>query len=58
MNLRKVISVQLRSGGGGAIQTVGYSAAHISGSLVGVGVIVGVRVGVRVAVGVLVEVGV
>lgn len=48
--------MQFRSGGGGGIHTVGYSAAHTSGSRVGVGVIVGVRVGVRVAVGVLVAV--
>ena len=60
MKLRYGMSGQFRSGGGGGIQTVGYSGAHTFGSRVGVGVTVAARVGVavRVAVGVDVCVGV
>jgi hypothetical protein len=64
------MSPQLRSGGGGGMHTVGYSAAHTAALRVGVGVVdatmmnsvgVGVRLvvgdtlGVRVAVAVSVE---
>jgi len=60
VKLRKVISGQFKSGGGGGMQTVGYSAAHTWGLRVGVGVATpgaSIGVGVRVGVGVFVEFG-